>query len=168
MYYCMAIQDSYLSAKTKPAIDKDFISKTMEDRFGRLKKLLLLSNNEDNQKEIQKILKDAKLDYEVKVDTLKQQEEMAKIVNEADTIDLTNLIQQVYNSISVVVNTYSFEEIEKVTTEVVKKSDANNLDVGQITKKVFEQLSTKKVVAKSKPSKKKITKAEMINYILND
>ena len=164
----IAIQDSYLSAKTKPAIDKDFISKTMEDRFGRLKKLLLLSNNEDNQKEIQKILKDAKLDYEVKVDTLKQQEEMAKIVNEADTIDLTNLIQQVYNSISVVVNTYSFEEIEKVTTDVIKKSDANNLDISQITKKVFEQLSTKKVAVKNKPSKKKITKAEMINYVLGD
>ena len=167
MYYCMAIQDSYLSAKTKPVIDKDFISKTMEDRFGRLKKLLLLSNNEDNQKEIQKILKDAKLDYEVKVDTLKQQEEMAKIVNEADTIDLTNLIQQVYNSISVVVNTYSFEEIKKVTTEVVKKSDANNLDISKITKKVFEQLSTKKVVVKNKSPKKKITKAEMIDYVLN-
>ena len=58
-----------------------------------------------------------------------------------------------------VVSIYSFEEIEKVTTEVVKKSDANNLDVDQITKKV---------VAKSKPSKKKITKAEMINYVLND
>ena len=164
----MAIQDSYLSAKTKPIMDKEFVSKTMEDRFGKLKKLLLLSNNEDSQKEIQKILKDAKLDYEVKVGTLKQQEEMAKIVNEADTLDLTNLIQQIYNNISTVVGAYSFKEVEDVAIKVIKNSNLNDLDISQVTKKVFEELTAKKVATKSKPSKKKTTKAEMVNYVLGD
>ncbi len=164
----MAIQDSYLSVKNKPIIDKEFISKTMDDRFGKLKNLLLLSNNEDSQKEIQNILKEAKLDYDAKMDVLKQEEEMTKTIIETKKLDLSNLIQQTYNNISMVVGNYTFEEVEKVATEVIENSDFNNLDVSVITKKVFESLSKGKTKTKKVPSKQKITKAEMLNYVLNN
>ncbi len=67
-----------------------------------------------------------------------------------------------------VVGTYTFEEVEKVTTDVIENSDSNNLDVSVITKKVFELLSKGKTKTKKVPSKQKITKAEMLNYVLNN
>ncbi len=163
----MAMQDAYLSAKAKPTINKEFIVQTMEDRFGKLKKLLLLVDNEDSQKEIQEMLKKAKLDQEAKIDILKQQEEMAKTINEAEELNLTNIIQQIYNNISMVVSSYSFKEVEDVAIKAIKNSNLNDLDISQVTKKVFEELTTKKVPAKHK-SKKKVTKTEMINYVLNN
>lgn len=148
----IAIQDTYLSAKVKPIINKEFISKVMNDRFEKLKKLLLLVDNDDSQKEIQQILKEAKLDYQVKAGILKQQEEMAKTVKE-DKLDLTNLVQQIYNNISLVTSSYTFEEIEEVAEQVIKNSDFNNLDISSITKKVFEKLSSKKICFKKQAVK---------------
>lgn len=165
----IAIQDEYLSNKKRPTIDGQFVRKVMNDRYSRLKELLSLCGKDRNDATLQKLLKEAKIDNEYKIEVLKQNEIMTKAIENFDTVDISNISEQVIKSIQIVTSEFNVEDINKAIKQVIGTKNIEFLNVDDLTKATFKLLKAKPLSTSSKPAQSKTKKKteDMLNELLS-
>lgn len=163
----IAIQDDYITMDKKPAIDGEFVRKTMRKHFGKLKEFLVDIKDEKKQLAIQKMLKESADSYDLEIDELRQQNNMKSVMEKHTSENIANVINEIVKSISLITKSYTSIEIEDVAKKIIGNMSLDNINITQVAVNTYSELSKKRPSTK-KSSKKSITKEEMKTFVLSD
>lgn len=163
----ISVQDAYIAAEKKPVVNGDYVRKVMKNRFSELGNYLKEIGEVKNQLAIQKLLRNSSAAYETEITALKQQKTMQSAMSNYDKEGINNVIREVVSSISLITNSFTSVEIEKVAKKVICNKKLEEINVTEVTLNTYKIMSDKKA-PKVKKSKSTISKEEMASVVFSD
>ena len=165
---CMYLNLDYISSKSRPTIDADYINKVAKRHYRGIQKLMDELDDPLNEKKRQKIIEEA----DRKLDNLLQEHKQTafaeKIMESAEADEKKILLKKnIIHNIEMVVADYTSDRIAAAVDRVLISTDETDEKV--LTRVVMKLLtdSEKETPTKKKKSKKKpLQTSDMVKFII--
>lgn len=155
------MQDYYIENDLKCPIDGKFAVRVFKKRFAKLRKVLQSEYDEDYETVVASYINEFKKNSENKTNELKQIAVEKSLPGINDNIDTSEYEKAVIKSVQEITDRFSDKQISKETRKIIGSMSTADINIDALTTVVL-----KKLIASEKPDTPKISKEEIIDFIL--